>query len=263
MNINKLCISLFNDVLEMSISENNPAFVYTENRKFNILCLIFKISGFLFYSRTAIICIDDKLFPWFCMVSLIMCVSICNTLRYEYAFYNIYGITFQSMDAFKEWKSQQNPHIKQILDFVEFIIKVIFFYKNFPLSFDMYDDDKDNKKFSECRFSGSLLKVHILFIMGIYVVGALIFMFIYIDIALRLLFSPRQPRAPEILNNAVNPINALVVIDNQTECCICLDKNESPWMTARCAHSFHAECLTEWMKRNPSCPVCRTLISTI
>ena len=249
----------------MSLSFENviyPAFLYNENRKFDQICLIFKMIGFVFYSRTAIICIDDKLFPWFCMVSCVMLVSICNTLRYEYAFHKIYGTTFQSMDAFNEWKTQQKPHIKQIVDFVEFIIKVVFFYKSFPrtFDFDMYDDDN---KFSVCRFSGNLLKVHILVIMGIYTFGALILMCLYMDNAIRLIFSPRQPRDVEILNSVVNQMDAAVVIDNQTECCICLDKNDSPWITARCTHTFHAKCVAEWMKRNPSCPVCRTtLVST-
>lgn len=247
-----------------------PAFVYDEKRKFNIVCLTFKISGFVFYSRTAVNCINDKLFPWFCMVSSMMFVSICNTVRYEYAFYKVYGATFQSMDAFKQWKIQQKPHIKTVLDFVEFLIKLVYLYKSLPLTFGMYDET-DGKKFSECVFSGTLLKLHILVIMAGYSIGVLFFMCIYVNAMFRRMSSPRQPRDAMILNSAVNQMNAqnaimsaiepiVVVIDKETECCICLDKNESPWITARCTHSFHAKCVTEWVKHNPSCPVCRSVI---
>lgn len=253
-----------------------PAFVYDEKRKFNKLCLIFKIIGFGFYSRTAVVCVNDKLFPWFCMVSCMMLVSICNTLRYEYAFYKVYGMTFQSIDAFKEWKTQHKPHIKTVLDFIEFLIKVVYLYKSFPLTFDMYDEN-DGKKFSECVFIGTLLKVHILVIMAGYSILALLFMCLYTDTALRRMLSSPHPRDAEILNSAVDQMNAqndtvivvepvavAVVIDKEAECCICLDKNDSPWITARCTHSFHTKCVTEWMKRNPSCPVCRTpLIQTM
>lgn len=250
-----------------------PAFVYDEKRKFNKLCLVFKIIGFVFYSRTAVICIDDKLFPWFCTVSCMMLVSICNTLRYEYAFYKVYGMTFQSIDAFKEWKTQHKPHIKTALDFIEFIIKAVYLYKSFPLTFGMYVEN-DDKKFSECVFSGTLLKLHIMVIMAGYSIIALLFMCLYTDIVYRRMWAPRQPRDAMTLNSAVNQMNQMnaqnatvspvqpiaVVIDKETECCICLDKNESPWITARCTHSFHAKCVSEWVKHNPSCPVCRTVI---
>jgi len=244
-----------------------PAFVYDENRKFNIVCLIFKISGFVFYSRTAVNCIDDKLFPWFSTVSCMMLVSICNTTRYEYVFYKANGMTFQSMDAFKEWKTQQKPHIKTVLDFVEFLIKVVYLYKSLPLTFGMYDKN-DGKKFSECVFSGTLLKVHILVIMAGYSIGILFLTCLYMNAVFHRMLSPRQPRDAMILNSAVNQMNATldavepiaVVIETETECCICLDKNDSPWITARCAHSFHAKCITVWMKYNPSCPVCRTVL---
>jgi hypothetical protein len=234
-----------------------PAFVYDEKRKFNQLCLIFKMIGFGFYSRTAIICVNDKLFSWFCMVSGTMFVSICNTLRYEYAFYKVYGTTFQSIDAFKSWKTQQKPHIKTVLDCVEFILKAVYFYKSLPLTFSMYDDT-DDKKFSECVFCGTLLKLHVMIIMAGYSVVVLFLTGIYTDFAFRRLSSPRQPMDAQNQNaiTAVRPI--AIVIDNETECCICLEKNENHWITAHCTHAFHAKCILEWEQRNQSCPICRS-----
>jgi hypothetical protein len=264
----------FEDANLLRIMSMYPAFVYDEKRKFNQLCLVFKMIGFVFYSRTAVICVNDKLFPWFCTVSCMMLVSICNTLRYEYAFYKVYGMTFQSIDAFKEWKTKQKPHIKTVLDCIEFLIKVVYLYKSFPLTFGMYDEN-DDKKFSECVFSGTLLKLHIMVIMAGYSIIALLFMCLYTDIVYRRMWAPRQPRDAMTLNSAVNQMNAqnatvsavqpiAVIIDNETECCICLEKNDKLWITTRCTHSFHATCVAEWMRRNPSCPVCRTnIIQTV
>jgi hypothetical protein len=238
-----------------------PAFVYDDKRNLNKLCLIFKMIGFGFYSRTAVICLNDELFPWFCMVSCMMFVSICNTIRYEYAFHKIYGTTFQSIEAFNEWKTQQTPQIKTIFDCVEFIIKAVYLYKSFPLTFDMYDEN-DDKKFSVCRFSGTLLKLHILVIMAVYSIGILFLMCLYTDVVLRRMSSPRQTRDAVALNTAVNQTIVVQVvppvISTETECCICLDKNEKPWATAQCAHSFHVPCISEWIKHNPSCPICRS-----
>jgi hypothetical protein len=138
----------------------------------------------------------------------------------------------------------------------------------------MYDEN-DDKKFSECVFSGTLLKLHIMVIMAGYSIIALLFMCLYTDIVYRRMWAPWQPRDAMTLNSAVNQMNAqnatvsavqpiAVIIDNETECCICLEKNDKLWITTRCTHSFHATCVAEWMRRNPSCPVCRTnIIQTV
>jgi hypothetical protein len=44
---------------------------------------------------------------------------------------------------------------------------------------------------------------------------------------------------------------------------VCLDKTNQPWITMRCAHSFHATCITEWLQQNPSCPICRSQIDVV
>lgn len=243
-----------------------PAFVYDETRKFSRFCLFFKMLGLGFYSTTTVMCINDKRVAWFGMVSTTMLMSICNTIRYEYAFYKVNGTIFQSVEAFKEWKTQQKPHIKQVLDVVEFLVKVVYLSKSLPPVFTMYD----NNQFSMCELGVTVLNIHILTIMAGWVLFLLFMGCLYGNI----LWNSTQinPRDADILNSAVNQANAqlvasaveppevAVLIDNETECCICLEKNDKQWITTRCTHSFHATCMSEWVKRNPSCPVCRTTL---
>lgn len=242
-----------------------PAFVYHEKRKFSRGCLFFKMLGFGFYSATTATCVNDNRVAWFGMISCMMFVSICNTIRYECAFQKVSGMTFQSIEAFKAWKTQQKPHIKHMLDFVEFIIKIVYLSKSYPPVFTMYDG---GNKFSMCQLGGSVLTAHTFAVMAGWVLFLLFAGCIYINI----LWNSTQmhPRDADVLSSAVNHANAqlivsavepvAVVIDNQSECCICLEKNDNPWATSHCAHSFHARCISDWVKRNPSCPICRTTL---
>ncbi|RWS29620.1 uncharacterized protein B4U80_08351 [Leptotrombidium deliense] len=53
-------------------------------------------------------------------------------------------------------------------------------------------------------------------------------------------------------------------IENEEECSICLDTtDEDMCRTIRCDHWLHETCLMEWMKRNDSCPLCRSRSNTI
>ncbi|KAI8891780.1 hypothetical protein BC833DRAFT_613310 [Globomyces pollinis-pini] len=44
-----------------------------------------------------------------------------------------------------------------------------------------------------------------------------------------------------------------------TECVICLeDFNQRVLVTTlACDHSFHKKCISDWLKRNAACPICR------
>ena len=47
-----------------------------------------------------------------------------------------------------------------------------------------------------------------------------------------------------------------VALSVATECCICTE----PLLvgrTLRCAHSFHEDCITKWLERSFTCPLCR------
>jgi hypothetical protein len=43
------------------------------------------------------------------------------------------------------------------------------------------------------------------------------------------------------------------------QCPVCLDALDGSVMTLNCGHSFHSSCVAHWFRRNPTCPVCRSL----
>lgn len=55
------------------------------------------------------------------------------------------------------------------------------------------------------------------------------------------------------------------VPSKDTECIICrlavADDQAKPWTALSCEHKFHSQCVTEWMKYKPTCPLCRAEIT--
>jgi len=46
--------------------------------------------------------------------------------------------------------------------------------------------------------------------------------------------------------------------DNKSEeCCICLNNDEKEWGKLECNHSFHYECINQWIILKNTCPICR------
>lgn len=41
-------------------------------------------------------------------------------------------------------------------------------------------------------------------------------------------------------------------------CNICLDTSFQPWVQLSCAHKFHQSCITTWLQRALTCPICRS-----
>ncbi|KAK7253538.1 ubiquitin-protein transferase [Aureococcus anophagefferens] len=52
--------------------------------------------------------------------------------------------------------------------------------------------------------------------------------------------------------------------DSNEACCVCLEPHEVGSVAARlpCGHLFHEQCVTEWLTRHCSCPVCRFELAT-
>ena len=68
--------------------------------------------------------------------------------------------------------------------------------------------------------------------------------------------------------NAQLPVRFYQHDPKQLESCgICLTKGTHPtWVSHRTdgdAHIYHEHCLSEWIKKNPSCPLCRRKIVSI
>ncbi|CAD8146834.1 unnamed protein product [Paramecium pentaurelia] len=100
----------------------------------------------------------------------------------------------------------------------------------------------------------------ILVIVGIILLALLIISSIYIH--LRRQFKVIAADVPalkrEILNEYMPIKKAIPEIMNE-ECCVCLNayKKDELVRESICHHIFHDQCLSEWTKKNTSCPVCR------
>ncbi|KAJ8598093.1 hypothetical protein CTAYLR_005570 [Chrysophaeum taylorii] len=59
-------------------------------------------------------------------------------------------------------------------------------------------------------------------------------------------------------------VRAAHLDEETTACCICLEDHVVNSMVTRmpCGHLFHSDCLTDWLSRHCSCPVCRFEIGT-
>lgn len=42
----------------------------------------------------------------------------------------------------------------------------------------------------------------------------------------------------------------------KADCAVCLNKIK-PVQTLSCGHSFHDKCISPWLSKNPTCPLCR------
>ena len=56
--------------------------------------------------------------------------------------------------------------------------------------------------------------------------------------------------------------------NNSEECVVCLgelndDSSEKPTKTLPCNHTFHQECIDEWIKKDGRCPVCRHVVDQV
>lgn len=49
------------------------------------------------------------------------------------------------------------------------------------------------------------------------------------------------------------------MIDNVEviECCICLSPMREEIFKTECNHSFHTDCIMQWLNTNDTCPICR------
>mmetsp|Transcript_71834 Transcript_71834/g.214461 ORF Transcript_71834/g.214461 Transcript_71834/m.214461 type:complete len:170 (-) Transcript_71834:51-560(-) len=66
----------------------------------------------------------------------------------------------------------------------------------------------------------------------------------------------REPGLEELLRRLEVPARAPAASGECPICCTSL-AGKAKLASPTCGHSFHAECLRHWLRRRPTCPVCR------
>jgi len=235
-------------------------FLYNEKRIFNRLCLCAKVGGFAFYTAGAITCAkrNDAPFIAYCSMLVGMFATICNSARYECAFYKIYGTQFNSAHDFNAWKLQQMPNLRYWFELIERVITCCFFVKAWPLQFPIRDDDP-HSTVSICELSMTVFKIQIVALFVIYLLALVFVVCMYVSFrSFHIVYAHANSHAQTNAAHDAPPMESFCFIDEQNECCICLDKTADTWSMTRCAHSFHRKCLSNWTQTTATCPVCRT-----
>lgn len=235
--------------------EGAPAFLYNKKRICARLCLCVKVGGFAFYTAGAMTCAsrNDAPFIAYCSMLVGMFASICNWVRYEFAFFKIFGTQFNSVDEFNAWKVQQMPNLRHWFTVIEHVILSCFFATAWPLQFPVSDS---------CELSMTVFKIHVIALFTVYLLAVVFCVCMYVS--LRSFHVVYEVYANADAHNVVPPpMETFYFIDEQTECCICLDKTADTWTMTRCAHSFHRACLSNWTQTTATCPVCRTSLDQV
>lgn len=81
---------------------------------------------------------------------------------------------------------------------------------------------------------------------------------------------PPTRAAPPASNKAIRQLPTVsvtpedLVDENNRECCICFEEHHlhDKVMRLPCAHIYHPRCITEWLNRHCTCPVCRYELPT-
>lgn len=244
-------------------------FVYDEKRSMKRCQLLSKCVFLLYYVTSTVADIQhvkqDHRFISYCVALTGLLISTCNMARYEYAFYKMYGQIFRSIEEFNFWKISQLPCLNYIFNALEFGLQIYFLCQSWPMNFD---------KFTAYEVSIGVLQLQTILLIIAYSLFAMLSCCIVLGSGFTVQVIPLSRRAVQVPPiPPIAPPNTLVsiiisgenFIDSGRECCICLDKNTNPWVTTRCSHSFHEECVSNWTRNNHStCPVCRSnLFQTI
>lgn len=205
-------------------------FVLSDNRRCQIITICIRCIFFIF----DIICIIysyksieiNNLFYLYCATITAIFASIANLIRYELIYWNNKGRIFETKDEYKLWKIKNFSNAKYSFMAIESICKIAILFQS-PLM-------KEENFYYTSIFIMQLNAIVILLIFGLF------FIYSFFTILCNPYF-------------CINPDK-----NNKIECPICLDKNNKEWVTTKCNHKFHRDCLNEWIKISNSCPICRT-----
>lgn len=232
------------------MEQEQEGFIYDEKRCCKICVLSTKIFFFAFHFVSLCLCfenIEKRNIIYYSVTLLSIFMCICNNIYYEYGYIKNYGRIFPSLETFIEWKQNRKmPRLTFSLDCFENVSHIIFLSRSWSISINLFE----NKDLILYRFSCLFLNVYTTIIL--FVVCCVCIVVCFVDISSRI-FS-----IFDVNHSQQQPIN--VCIDEQKECCICMDKNTKEWIETPCVHSFHRECLQEWTRMNRTCPICRSPI---
>jgi len=218
-----------------------PQFIYNDYRICSKFYIFFKFVGLIFYIITLSDCYKNEFY--ICMIFFMVLATI-NSIRYEYELYKRYRTIFSSEQEFELWKKEKLSKSRLIFSIIEFIIKISYFFKIYPLSLSFNN---------LCEIGESIYKIHIVSLFLIYIFIGILSIFlvssIYIFNIQSYLYKKR--------NNITFTI-PLRLNNEHDECCICMDlDNIQSWSILPCGHKFHNLCISQWLNSNLTCPVCR------
>jgi len=221
-------------------NNDSNEFLYDNRRICSKLYVFFKFIGLIFYASILPTCNNHD---FFIGMIVAMFLSIINSARYEYAHFKRYGTIFSSVNEFEEWKKGLYSKSRIIFSIVEISIKIVYFIKTFPPICEFRN---------LCEIGESIFKIHILAILMIYII-AFVSSICFLCSCYRHDFSNNQRN--------IQQQTISLPIQNE-ECCICMDNdNNSEWSMLPCAHKFHRKCISQWLRSNQTCPICRIQIS--
>ena len=220
----------------------NSGFIYDNERFCARLYVFSKIIGFIFYATSLLTCNNTN---FFIGILIAMFLSIINSIRYEHAHFRRYRTIFSSINDFKIWKNKQYPKSRILFSCIEIIIKIVYFSLTFPPQIN----------FSNlCEIGESIFKIHILVLFSIYIVGG-VFSICFLVIINCADYSDSTINTQS--NTISSPIQISINNNQNEECCICLDISAIDWSILPCGHKFHKECISIWLRKNRTCPICR------
>lgn len=205
-------------------------FTLVDNRRFQIINILIRCIFFIF----DLICIAysynlieiNSLFYLYCATITAIFVSIANLIRYEIIYFKNKGRIFLSSQEYKLWKTANFSNIKYSFAAIEYVLKIALLFKS-PLM-------KEENLYYTSIFIIQLNAISIIIIFG------LISIYAFFTTLCNPYFCIKTDR------------------NNKIECPICLDKNDKLWVTTKCNHRFHRECLNEWLQISNNCPICRS-----
>jgi hypothetical protein len=204
-------------------------FTLVDNRRCQIVTILIRCILFIFDIICIVYSYDsieiNSLFYLYCATLTAIFASIANLIRYELIYCNNKGRIFFSLQEYKLWKNKNFSNIKYSFAAIESVCKIALLFQT-PLM-------REEKLYYISIFIIQLNAIAILIVFGLFTIYSFF----------------------TFLCNPYFCIN--LDKNNKLECPICLDKNDKEWVTTKCNHRFHRDCLNEWMKISNTCPICR------